>query len=217
MKMNNKQSLNFFSQLITKSIKPGIEKYGNDSTNHDANFILTNKLNAKSLLDIGSGTGLILKKINTHFDIIHAIEPYKELSNHIELKKNIKVINSNIFDFEPKIMYDMISIFGVMHYFNEHETELVYKKCYDMLNSRGILIIKNQFGIKSDVFISGYSEELNSDYYANYRYIEKEKSLLQEIGYKNTRQFDIYPPELNRWDNTHFYAIICNKPSINKY
>lgn len=208
--MNNKQSLNFFSKLVNTKIMPGIEKYGNDSTNYDANFILENKQNSKSLLDIGSGTGLILNKIYKHFDIIHAVEPYSELSNHIEQSNKIKIFNKNIFEFIPEFKYDMITIFGVMHYFNDHETQIVYTKCLDMLNKNGVLIIKNQFGLESDVIINGFSTELNTDYYANYRFINNEKKVLSEIGYLNVNHFDIYPKELNRWENTHFFAIICN-------
>ena len=33
----------------------------------------------------------------------------------------------------------------------------------------------------------------------------------KEIGFKNIEKFDIYPPEANRWNNTHFYAIIAEK------
>ena len=32
-----------------------------------------------------------------------------------------------------------------------------------------------------------------------------------DIGYKNIEIVDIYPPEANRWDNTHFYSIVAEK------
>ncbi len=41
--------------------------------------------------------------------------------------------------------------------------------------------------------------------------IEKEIELLKNIGFKNIETFDIYPPEANRWNNTHFYAIVGEK------
>lgn len=47
--------------------------------------------------------------------------------------------------------------------------------------------------------------------FASYRHIDKETLLLENIGYKNIKVVDIYPPEANRWDNTHFYAIVAEK------
>ena len=72
----------------------------------------------------------------------------------------------------------------------------------------GKIIIKNQFGIEQDVTVEGYSQEQKTEYYAQYRQINKEVSILSNIGYKNIEVFDIYPPECNRWQNTHFYAIV---------
>ena len=59
--------------------------------------------------------------------------------------------------------------------------------------------------------LSKYSEELKENYCSEYRLLNKELRLLSEIGYKIKYTIDIYPPEANRWDNTHFYAIVAEK------
>jgi len=56
-----------------------------------------------------------------------------------------------------------------------------------------------------------FFKELQSYYFSYYRDLEKEKELLKEIGFKIKQVVDIYPKEYNRWNNTHFYAIVCEK------
>ncbi len=65
--------------------------------------------------------------------------------------------------------------------------------------------------MNEDVIINKYSEELKTIYYSEYRTVEKEKYLLAQAGFKNFEVFDIYPAECNRWDNTHFFAIVAEK------
>ena len=72
------------------------------------------------------------------------------------------------------------------------------------------VIVKNQFGINKDVTIGGgYSLELESEYITQYRFIDKEINMLYQAGFQSVQCCDIYPPEANRWDNTHFYALVA--------
>ena len=63
------------------------------------------------------------------------------------------------------------------------ECEITFKNCRKMLSNDGVLIIKNQFG--NDMLL-----------------------LLDNLAY-HVDVIDIYPPEMNRWVNTHEYALIC--------
>lgn len=211
MNMNNKNALDFFSKLVKNDSKVGVEKYGHDTTPIDAEFITTYLTSNISILDIGSGSGLILNKIEHMVGHIDAIEPYKEFSKHIIQSDRIKVININVFDFETNSKYDLITLFGFMHYFNTDEAQLIYKRCYNWMSNGAKIIIKNQFGVSEDVTVSGFSEELKSTYYAQYRYINNEIDILRNIGFYNVSVIDIYPPESNRFENTHFYAIVAEK------
>ena len=70
------------------------------------------------------------------------------------------------------------------------------------------LIIWRAGFIRSNIL---FFKELQSYYFSYYRDLEKEKELLKEIGFKIKQVVDIYPKEYNRWNNTHFYAIVCEK------
>lgn len=93
--------------------------------------------------------------------------------------------------------------------FSQMDADFILK--YANEDSEGKIIIKNQFGVRDDVVVEGYSEEQHSNYFAQYRFIDKEVVNLSNIGYQNISVMDIYPPECNRWENTHFYAIVAEK------
>ena len=212
--MKNEDALKFFENMSQNAKKnPNCVKLAKntDFTDIDANFILKYADKTSDILDIGTGTGLIVNKIYNKVNYIECLEPFKNFSKYIVQNENIKVVNKNIFEYKTDKIFDLITIFGSMHYFNREEAESIYSVAYKLLKSNGVLIIKNQFGVNEDVTVQGYSEEQKTDYFAQYRYIEKEIKLLENLCFKNVEKFDIYPSEANRWQNTHFYAIVANK------
>lgn len=207
----NEKALRFFEDMAndvnlnSNSVKMA---KNSDFSDIDAKFILNYANKNSSVLDLGSGTGLIINKIYDKVGKIVAVEPFKNFTDYIIKAPNIHIINQNFNDFDTDEEFDIISFFGVMFYFDINEAKKIYKKfAKNLKKDNGRLIIKNQFGIKETVTISGYSDELKRNYYAQYRYIKDEEKILQELGL-NIQIFDIYPPEFNRWDNTHFYAIV---------
>lgn len=212
--MDNSKALKFFEKMShnTKDNPNSVKlAHNTDYTDTDAEFILRYTNKNSVILDIASGTGLIVNKLYNKAAKIVCIEPYKEFTKFIVKADNIEIINKNIFDYETEKRFDLITLFGFMHYVKESEAVRIYKKCYNFLKKSGKIIIKNQFGVNEDVNVSGYSEEQKTDYYAQYRHIDKELDILSKIGFKNIEVVDIYPPEANRWDNTHFYAIVGEK------
>lgn len=212
--MNNRNAMKFWENVaVSNDINPGSEKLTpkNDWTDIDAEFILKHAGENTSILDIGTGSGLIVNKLYDKVGYVECVEPYSNFAKFITKSSNVKIINENILDFETGNKFDLITAFGIMHYFNEKESIKIYKKCLNWMNPSSKIIIKNQFGINEDVTVSGYSEEQKTDYFAQYRHINKEVEILKNIGFKNIDVVDIYPPEANRWNNTHFYAIVGEK------
>lgn len=182
----------------------------NDYTGLDADFIMRYANANSEILDLASGTGLAISKYYEKVGHIDAVELFPQFTKFIPKSPNISVFNESITDFEPKKEYDLILMFGIVQYFNLEEIVEVYEKYAKHLKKAGKLIIKNQFGVKEDVIVSGVSEELGRPYHSEYRYLEKEKSILKTIGL-DVDVIDIYPPVANRWENTHFYAIVASK------
>ena len=105
--------------------------------------------------------------------------------------------------------FDVIIIFGVFNYLEEHEVKKLCKKLQNWVKQEGVIIIKHQCGINKDVIVDSYSKKLQCKYSAIYRKLTKEKILLENYFNLNIR--DIYPKRMNVWDNTHHYAFICKK------
>ncbi|MCR5266681.1 MAG: class I SAM-dependent methyltransferase [Cyanobacteria bacterium RUI128] len=217
--MNNKSALQFYKQLANKpDNNPSSVKlaHNSDYTDIDAKFILKYLDNDKTVLDLGSGTGLIVNKISDKAKSIDCVEVFEEFSQFIEKKENVQIINTDIKSYNTDKKYDLILLFGIIQYFSKDEATDIYNKCYDYLKPNGRIIIKNQFGIKDDVIASGYSEEQKADYFSEYRHIDKETNMLKTAGFDNLEITDIYPAYANRWNNTHFYAITGIKPPCRK-
>jgi len=209
-----KESLDYFSKMAYNgNVTPTSVKNiaTNDFTDYDATFILNYCNPQTKILDLASGTGLTINKIYDKVGKITAVEPFESFTKFIRKSSNIEIYNQTLSDFNTREVYDIISLFGIMQFFTEEEALNIYKKYLPALKNNGKIIVKNQFGVQEDVIVSGYSEELDTEYFSNYRHLDKEIAMIESAGYKNIETFDIYPPECNRWDNTHFYAIVAEK------
>ena len=211
--MSNKKILPYYDQLAKNIQDPAATRNkAKDTTTYDVAFVRSYATPQKSLLDLGSGTGLLVNSLVDDFASITAVELYREFSKFIVQSEKMTVYNENLLTWQPEGQFDIITLFGVLNYFSEAEARQIYKSSFESLKeTHGTFIVKNQFGVSQDVVVDGYSEELKTNYFSEYRHLDKEKRILSEIGFVNIEVFDIYPPEYNRWPNTHFYAIVCTR------
>ena len=205
----NNQSIDFYKSLAGNVTDPKVLKFSSDNTHYDVEFIRSFSKRSQSLLDLGSGTGLIVNKLANDFKEITVVELFKEFSDYIS-GENIKIYNENLLNFCIEKKFSLSTMFGVAHYFNEQESLSIYKNVYNMLEKNGVFLLKNQFGLDKTKNVYG-SEILGSKYFAQYRFIDFEVMRLQSIGFKNITIHDIYPAKENKWKDTHYYALVCHK------
>lgn len=211
--MNNNNALSFYDKL-SQNIKSPLDtrNKAKDFSYYDHKLVKKFSNKNYSLLDLGSGTGLLINSLINDFKYIIAVEKYPEFSKFITNNHNLMVINMDLLNiYNLRGTFNIISLFGVMNYFNYEEAKLIYSHILELMDDTSTLIIKNQMGVNEDVTINGFSQELGTNYYSNYRYLQNEIDLLVSLGFKVKEVIDIYPPEFNRWDNTKFYALICSK------
>lgn len=211
--MENKNALEYWQTMASSNPDEKTTKINpaNDYSEKDATFILRYAGKDTEILDLASGTGLIINKLCNQVGHIDAIELFPDFSKFIKETPQITVFNQDITEFETDKQYDIVTMFGIVSYFNQDEIIAIYRKYIERIKTGGRLIVKNQFGVKEDVEISGFSNELKRNYFSQYRHLDKEIRILKETGFRHVEAIDIYPPECNRWDNTHFYAIIAEK------
>lgn len=211
--MENKKALEYWQTMASSNPDEKVAKVNpvNDYTQTDADFILKYANSNSQVLDLASGTGLIINKVYDKVSHIDAVELFPDFSKFIKATPKITVFNQDIAEYQTDKQYDIVTMFGVVSYFNKAEIEKIYSKYYGLIRDGGKLIIKNQFGVKEDVEVSGFSQELQKNYFSQYRHLDKEIEILKDAGFRHIEVTDIYPPECNRWDNTHFYAIVAEK------
>ena len=207
---SNQSSIDFYKKIASnindaKDVKLMPK---NDNTIYDIDLI--KKYASSRLLDLGSGTGLIINHLVNTFDSIMAVEFFEEFSKYIVNDKKITLVHENLLTFKEVKQFDVATMFGVAHHFNTEESFQIYQNIYEMLDGQGIFILKNQFGL-GDTKTVTHSEELGSKYFAQYRELNFEIERLKSIGFSSIEVIDIYPAEANRWEDTHFYALVCHK------
>lgn len=211
LQVNNQAALNYFEDLSNSVIEPTTTKIHkfNDFSAMDAEFILKYVNQDSIVLDVATGTGITLNKYYEKAHRVVAVEKFEKFSALIVKDPRVEIVNEDMFDFDTEEKFDIVTLFGIMHYASVEEAKFIYQKYKKFLKEGGKLLIKQQFGVNDDVIVNGYSEELKKNYYAEYRHLEKEIEIIKSSGYKNIQKFDIYPPEFNRWENTHFWALVA--------
>jgi SAM-dependent methyltransferase len=208
----NKQSIEFYRTLAENVDNAKVVKFSSDYSHYDIDFIRNLSDKKESLLDLGSGTGLIVNNLTDDFKDIVAVELFEEFSNYIN-GDNITICNENLIDFFLNDSFGMITMFGTAHYFDEKESLKIFQNVFSMLKNNGIFILKNQFGINKTKTVNS-SKDLGDKYFAQYRFLHYEIERLKKIGFEGVLVHDIYPSEANRWSDTHFYALVCKKNKI---
>ena len=158
------------------------------------------------ILDLGCGTCYLANELVDEVHYIKAVDKYPEFLKHCRHVPNLETLASYVLDYTDTRTYDLIVLFGVVMYFSEDDTKKIYNMCKQLLKPTGTLIVKHQCGVNEDVAIDNYSPTIGDTYYAVYKHVTKDKKLLEK--YFNVEVVDIYPPRLNPWPNTHFYAFI---------
>lgn len=161
------------------------------------------------ILDMGCGTCYLSNELIDEVHYIKAVDKYPEFLSHCKTAPNLETFASDVLSYQDDRKYDIILLFGVVMYFSEVDTKKIYHMCKQLLKPTGTLIVKHQCGVDRDVAIDNYSPAIEDNYYAVYKHVKKDTQLLEEFF--NVELVDVYPPRLNPWPNTHFYAFIASQ------
>jgi len=206
----NSNAAQFYDKLSARIRIPSeTRNRATDTSDLDVSFILKNSNDKSRLLDLGSGTGLLVNRLANSFTKVVAVEKYPELSKFIETRGNVSVITSDLLDLNATEIFSTVTIFATLNYFNLFEATKIYRLAFQALQSGGRLIVKHQMGIDETVSI-----ELDEYYFSEYRTLTEEIEIIKLAGFSNVQTTDIYPPQYNRYDNTHFFAIVADKVSV---
>lgn len=207
--------MNYWEKL-SRSIQTPSETYSKrvDISDGDASFILKYTSPTSNVLDIGAGSGMVVNKIRRHVDQVVAVETYPGFSQFIDNAENVLVINANIENFKIRKSFDVVTATGIMQFFPESAVRDIYQNIYDMLKPGGRLVMRAHVGLYETVRVEK-SDELQADYFAEFRHVDLETKILQECGFA-VEVIDEVAPEFSVWDNTKHLYFVGSKGEVSQ-
>ena len=184
-----------------------------DLSELNANFINQHLYDGCKVLDLGCGDANYIGKIKhvVEFTLVDYVTP-----KNLVIPTNAKFIENDIRSFSTDDKFDIILLFGVANFFGYLEVEKIYHKCYRWLKPDGKLLVKHQCGVKEDILVDKFSENLNSNYVAYYGSIESHSKMLKRSGF-TFEISDPYPMTYNKWEDTAFKAFVCKRSTVLPY
>jgi len=198
-------------QRMSKNIENPSQTYNKrpDISSKDAVFIRNYLTETDEVIDIGSGTGQVTNKLLPFVKNITAVETFIGLSQYIIEDPRMMVINAKLEGFRIRKSFDVAIATGVMQCFPKADVIDLCTNLFEMVQKGGVLIMRTHCGLEETIVVDK-SEELG-DYFAEYRQVDEEKKMLQEIGFSEVKVLDEAPSELNVWDNSRHFMFVCKK------
>ncbi len=160
------------------------------------------------VLDLGAGTCTLSALLESEVASVLAVDKYQDFLKHAPKTKKFSTQCADVTEFRSSDTFDLILLFGVVNFLTVDEETELYQRCLAMLDSGGTFIVKNQCSVSEELVVDKFSEELNSHYHARYPAFQRQYEQLSRLF--SVTAVDIYPPEINRWEDTHFYAFVCS-------
>jgi len=182
-----------------------------DTSDLEIDFLKSWVKPSDDILDIGSGSGLIINKLINHVGHITAVEKFEGFTKFILHHPNMLVVNADILGFKIRKQFDAVLLFGVTQCFNKEEAASLYQASAEMTKPGGLVIVRTHCGLEADKTIDGYSNELGTEYFAQYRQVDQEMQLMKSFGFSSVEKYDIFPDTLNVWPDTRHFIFVCKK------
>jgi cyclopropane fatty-acyl-phospholipid synthase-like methyltransferase len=164
-----------------------------------------------SVLDLGSGSGLVVNKLAKFVGHITAVEKFQNFSQFIEQSDKVELINADLIGFRLYKKFDLILATGVIQCLKRQHIAEIYRNIFNMTKPGGHFVAHIHCGLEEDVIVDRFSEELNANYYAEYRHYKWEKELMLNTGFHTVEMHDVFPDWLNKWPNTRHFHFVCHK------
>lgn len=201
----------FFRKRFQMEDNYVISRYSkNDRDEYDYQFLKPFINKDSSILDLGCGTGILEKRLAPEVGRILGIDKYQEFLNKAYQAPNVEYLERELSTFTIDEQFDLILLFGITMYLTDEQIDILLENIHKMMKKTGVFVIKNQWGINDDLTVSNYSEQLDSLYYAKYRSIKSMYKTITSKGFSCDIQ-DIYPSRLNKWHDTHEYALVLRE------
>jgi cyclopropane fatty-acyl-phospholipid synthase-like methyltransferase len=165
------------------------------------------------ILDLGCGRGEVAIALAQAGHHITAVDFMAKFLEHIPNDVNIETVVCDAREYlKIEKSFDAVLMLGLITSFpNADDRDTLYRNAHQMLRPEGTLFIKAQFGLREDVLVDKWSEDLGMHYTGMYPSKDDELARLGILF--DVECVDPYPEEFNRYANTRMqYMIAHPKP-----
>lgn len=209
----DKTKIDDFWQGRTQVADPRIATNYRDDGRLELDFRLAKSYSTPQsrVLDLGAGSCTLSGRLEPHVASVLAVDKYAGFLKHAPRSAKFSTECADVVEFRSQGEFDLILLFGVVNFLNIDDERELYERCQAMLSASGTFIVKNQCGLEGEHIVDKHSTELDAHYHARYPDHHSQRELLAK--HFDVSVVDIYPPEINRWNDTHFYAFVCRHKS----
>ena len=203
-----KQLERFWEERASRGLDRG-SRFHTEHTPHDLALIARYCRDGQRVIDLGAGTCDIINTLAERFDISAlAVERQAQFLAAARSSPRLRTTVADLRHFASQERFDLVLLLGVISSFlDEADRRRLYERILELMAPGAVLLVKSQFGVRANVTIDKYSEELGTHYVAHYPGIDDETRVLGALF--TVERFDPYPPALHRHPDTHFYFLAC--------
>lgn len=141
---------------------------------------LSKKTSGETLLDLGCGTGFVMRKASKYFKKIYGIDISQKMVNKIELLPNMKVFTGDIenLPFENE-SFDVVISVAVLHHISDHTS--VIREVYRVLKKEGIFYTDHDIDRRFVKIFYIPLKIYRKIFDAEKRYIKANKNITREL------------------------------------
>lgn len=173
-------------------------------------FIGSLRFEGARILDLGSGSGEISRRILDETGYLVAVDFEENFSRFFKGLPNADFVSAHVETFTIKDVFDLILFMGVATHLTYDQTEQALFAISRTLSESGTCVVKHQVSeADGQVLVRGFSEDLGSDYVGRYPLLKDQ--VIQLKRYFKYVELVRYPEELQFHNNTKHYAFICRK------
>jgi SAM-dependent methyltransferase len=162
------------------------------------------------ILDLGSGFGELSRSICGPDCTLVAVEQEAAMGVVFADDPRFTFEIANVVDYEPRELFDVVLLFGVVTHLTEAEEDAVYDVIVTALIDGGVAVVKNQCSDGPEFEVSTFSENLGSAYEGRYPSVEHQGRRLAN----HFESVDVvsYPAEFTMHPDSSHVAFVCRGP-----